>query len=132
MKGYVKVKKELIEETLRNVQAEIVEGELLIDKGIALYYEKNFVNRGKLFKWWNHKYEGKPEEFARSCIPMFSGWNSILWEVLDKEELKIINSRRLGMPSFLKSLLVESVDGTVLIDNELCAIIKAYTGNYNK
>lgn len=128
MKGYVKVKKELIEETLRNVQAEIVEGERLIDKGIALYYEKNFVNRGKLFKWWNRKYEGKPEEFVGSRIPFPCSWTGTLSEVLDKEELKIINSRRLGMPSFLKSLLVESVDGVVLIDNELCAIIKAYTG----
>lgn len=128
MKGYVKVQKELIEETLRNVQAEIVEGELLIDKGIALYYEKNFVNRGKLFKWWNRKYEGKPEAFVGSRIPFLCSWTGTLSEVLDKEELKIINSRRLGMPSFLKSLLVESVDGVVLIDNELCAIIKAYTG----
>lgn len=132
MKGYVKVKKELIEQALRNVQAEIVEGEALIDKGIALYYEKNFTNKGNLFKWWNRKYEGKPEEFVRSYIPLFGAWTEVLWEVLDKKELKIIDSRRLRMPPILKSLLLESVDGTVLIDNELCAIIKAYTENYNK
>lgn len=132
MKGYVKVKKELIEEALRNIQAEITEGERLIDKGIALYYEKNFVNRGKIFKYWNRKYEGKPEEFVRSYIPMFSGWTEVLWEVLDKKEIKIINSRRLGMPTFLKSLLLESADGIVLIDNDVCTVIKVYTENYNK
>lgn len=128
MKGYVKVKKELVKYALDQIQAEITEGERLIDKGIALYYEKNFTNRGNLFKWWNREYEGKPEEFVRSCVPMFSGWTDILWEVLDKEDLKIINSRQLGMKALLKSLLVESVDGAVLIDNELCAIIKAHTG----
>lgn len=132
MKGYVKVKKELIEQALRNVQVDIDEGERLIDKGIALYYEKNYSNRGKLFKWWNRKYEGKPEDFVRSCIPMFSGWTDILWEVLDKKEVDIVDSRKLRMPQFLKSLLLESVDDTVLIDNELCAIVKAYTENYNK
>lgn len=132
MKGYIKVNKDLIEQALRNVQAEIVEGEALIDKGIALYYEKSFVNRGKLFKWWNRKYEGKPEEFVKSRIPMFSGWTDVLWDVMDKREVDIIDSRRLGMPPFLKSLLLESVDGSVLIDNELCIIVKAYTENYNK
>lgn len=132
MKGYVKVKKELIEQALRNVQAEIVEGEALIDKGIALYYEKNFVNRGKLFKWWNRKYEGKPEEFTGSRIPMFHGWTTVFGDLLSKEELKIINSRRLGMPPFLKSLLLESADGTILIDNEVCTVIKVYTENHNK
>ena len=132
MKGYIKVNKEFIEQALRNVQAEIVEGEALIDKGIALYYEKNFVNRGKLFKWWNRKYEGKAELFVKSRIPVFSGWTDVLWEVMDKREVDIIDSRRLGMPPFLKSLLLESVDGTVFIDNELCIIVKAYTENYNK
>lgn len=132
MKGYVRVKRELIEQALRNVQADIVEGEILIEKGIALYYEKNYVNRGKLFKWWNRKYEDKPEAFVKACIPMFSGWTDVLWEVLDRKEVDIIDSRRLGMPPFLKSLLLESVDGTEFIVNELCAIIKAYTENYNK
>lgn len=132
MKGYVKVKKELIEQALRNVQAEIVEGEALIDKGIALYYEKNFVNRGKLFKWWNRKYEGKAEDFVRSYIPMLEGWCSVLREVLSKDEIKSISKRTFSLESALKSLLIESIDNTVLLDVELCRNVKAYTENYKK
>lgn len=133
MKGYTNVSVDDIKAALDNWKAKYNHGEVIRDKGIELYYEKYYTKGNWFTKLINRS--KTPYDFARKRIAMFSVWNSILGEFLDKEELDTLElwSYSLHKEAYIavKALLNAAASGDILLDNELCWFINKYKGERN-
>lgn len=128
MKGYVKVTNQQLQAAISGFGRRYALGKTLRDKGIALYYEKHFVNGSWLTRLLNRKLT--PTQFARKRIGMFGNWDNVLYEVLDVEESNILFWwcwTHADKANPLKSMLSQSADGTALVDNEMAALIEAWS-----
>lgn len=129
MKGYTNVSLVDIKSALENWRAKYDQGGGLRDKGIELYYEKNYTNGSWLTRLFSKK---KPYDFVRSRIGMFCNWGSVLHEVLSQEELEILEIWEWNMHKeayiAVKALLNAGETGDILLDNELCWFVNKYKG----
>lgn len=127
MKGYVKVTNQQLQEAISGFGRRYAEGKVIRDKGIALYYEKNFVNGSWLTRFLNRN--RTPMQFARNNIGMFGNWDDVLHEVLDVEESNTLHWwcwTHVDKANPLKAMLSQSADGTALVDNEMAAQIELW------
>ena len=128
MKGYTNVSVADIKSALTNWRDKYNQGEVIRDKGIDLYYEKHYTNGS-----WFTKFSSKrktPDEFTRKRIQMFGRWDEVLWEVLDKDELEILEmwiyNRHKDAYIAVKSLMNASEEGDILLDDQLCWFVNKY------
>lgn len=129
MKGYVKVTNQQLQEAISGFGRKYAAGKSIRDKGIALYYEKKYVNGSWLTKFLNKN--TSPAQFAKKKMSgFFTNWTDVLHEVLTEEETNILEwwcwtGSDKAAP--LKTLLSTSSDGTALVDHEMARMIEAWS-----
>lgn len=128
MKGYTSVTTDQMQTAVTNWKERYELGSELVDKGIDLYYAKYYTNG----KWFTRLFNSKksPEDFVKSRINMFYSWDSVLHEVLTKEETEALwfwcYDLHKDACKAVASLLKCSTDGTALLDDQLCRFVDKY------
>lgn len=131
MKGYVKVTNQQLNEAIIGFEKQYEKGKKLLDKGIELYYIKNYVGGSWLTRFMNRK--KTPKQFASKACGVFGSWDDVLYVVLNKEETEVLSWwcwTTANEINPLKALVSQSSDGVALVDQEMAAIIKKYR-SYN-
>lgn len=127
MKGYVKVTNQQLQEAISGFGRRYALGKVIRDKGIELYYKKNYTQGSWLTRFLNRKLT--PTQFARKRIGMFGNWDDVLYDVLDVEESNTLHWwcwTHKDKVNPLKSMLSQSADGTALVDNEMAEQIELW------
>lgn len=130
MKGYVKVTLEQMQEAIDGFIKRYNKGKELVDQGVVRYHERFYTEEGNWYTKWRFK-NLSPKEFTRKDIEMWGYWSDVLYKVMSKGDIEIINfwnTHHLSALDGPKAMVSESCDGFVLVDSEMAKAIQTYRG----
>lgn len=138
MKGFVYVSEYDAQSAIDGFIKKLSDGKALRDEGVRRYYEKNYTLaiKNKRFSYTRWRYKSlTPIEFARKHSPynvLWCTWADILQKVINKDEQDLLDwwsYRTKEDINGLKALISTSIDGKILVDQDMAKFIKYY-GDY--
>lgn len=138
MKGYVYVSEYDAQSAIEGFTKKLSDGRKLRDEGIRRYHQKNYTlaTMNKRFSYTRWKYKDlTPMQFAKMHSPsgaFWGTWADILQSVLTEVEWDLLHWWSWidkDKANGLKSLLATSVDGKILVDQDMAQFINKY-GDY--
>lgn len=135
MKGFVYVSEYDAQSAIDGFAKKLSDGRALRDEGIRRYHEKNYTlaTKNKRFSYTRWKYKDlTPMQFAKKHSPngaFWGTWADILHTVLTEEELDLLywwSYIDKDKTNGLKALLSTSVDGKILVDQDMAQFINNY------